>query len=158
MSTLNIDDFDAPLLFRSRPEAIPGDLRPVWRICVILLILHFSSRANKSSLTKIHVLNWALHSKDNQTVLHQIINGERSPDTILVRVEPSLDRAIRFAIGEELIEYVGGKNVKLTLQGDAIVQKIIELENVFTSEKAFLSQIGKSSLTELVVNRLFIQG
>ena len=158
MSTLNFEDFDAPLVFRSRPESIPGDLRPVWRICVILLILELASRGKKSSISKLHVLNWAIRSKENQKVLRQIINGEMSPDSISVRVEPSLDRAVSLAYGEELVEFVGGKNIRLTWQGESAVKKIIGLEDVFLEEKSFLLEIGKSKLTETVVTEFFTEG
>lgn len=158
MFELNLDSFDAPLIFRSRPEAIPGDLRPIWRICTILLILNLASRGGKASLSKVHVLNWAIRSKENQITLRRIMNGEMSPDRISVRVEPSLDRAIALASGENLIEFVGGKNVRLTWQGESAVRKLLDLEDILLDEKSFLLEIGKNKLTEIVVNDLFSEG
>lgn len=158
MPILNLDSFDAPLIFRSRPEAIPGDLRPIWRICTILLILNLASRGGKASLSKVHILNWAIHSKENQMALRKIINGEMSPDRISIRVEPSLDRAVAFAYGEDLIEFVGGKNIRLTWQGESAAKKLVELGNVLIEEKSFLLEIGKIKLTEVVVNELFSEG
>lgn len=158
MSELSLDSFDAPLLFRSRPEAIPGDLRPIWRICIILLILDLASRGGKASLSKVHVLNWAIRSKENQKTLRQIINGDMSPDRISVRVEPSLDRAMALANGENLIEFIGGKNIRLTWQGESAVKKLIDLEDILLEEKSFLFEIGKSKLTEIIVNQLFSEG
>lgn len=158
MYNLNFEDFDAPLVFRSRPEAIPGDLRPIWRICVVLLILELASRGKKSSISKLHVLNWAIRSKENQKVLLQIIEGEIAPDSISIRVEPSLDRAVNLAHGEELIDFVSGKSIRLTWQGENAAKRIIDLENVFLDEKNFLLEVGKGKLTEAVVNDLFTEG
>lgn len=158
MDSLNINKFDVPLIFRSRPESIPGDLRPAWRIGVAILMLHLASRSQKASLGKIHILNWAIQSQDNQISLLKIIDGQLSPDTIIIRVEPSLNRALDLARGEGLIEYVSDKNVQLTSQGRVIASHIMEKTELFVNEKKFLTAIGKNNITEQFVSRLFSGG
>lgn len=158
MTELSFEKLDIPFIFQSRPEAIPGDLRPLWRISIILLILQLASRGGKSSLSKLHVLNWAIRTDENRKELKQVIAGDISPDTIIVRIEPSLNRAIDFARGEGLLEYVTGNRVQLTPQGMIAVNRLLENENLFLEERLFLEELGKNGLTEKVVDRLFSEG
>jgi len=39
---------------------IAAELRPDWKISTLLLILQISSYGGKSSLKRLHVLNWAI--------------------------------------------------------------------------------------------------
>jgi len=158
MNSLDINKFHTPLVFRSRPEAIPGDLRPIWRIGIVILMLHLASRGDKASLAKIHVLNWAIQSKENQNSLLQIIDGKISPDTIIVRIEPSLNRALDYANGEGLIEFISGKNVHLTPQGKVTAHRLMTKDDLLTCEKNFFREIGKSNITEQFVAKLFSEG
>lgn len=158
MTSFDFDNLDTLLVFRSRPEAIPSDFRPIWRICLILLILQLASRSQKSSISKIQILNWAIRSKESRESLLRSIDGKVSPDTIALRIEPSLNRAIDLAQGEGLIEFVNGKNIQLTWHGGNVVKKLLELDSLFTEEKSFLLEIGKSKLTEQTVISLFAEG
>jgi hypothetical protein len=56
---------DIPFIFKSRPSPVPGDLRPTWRIALILLIL-INSRSKKASLRKLHVVSWAARTAVNR--------------------------------------------------------------------------------------------
>src|SRR5690606_16062641 len=100
MASINISDLVEPLIFRSRPEPIPGDLRPLWRIGIILLILDLTSRGGKSTLGRLHVLSWAVRTRETRENLLRVIREEVSPHTLIVRIEPSLNRAIDLALGE----------------------------------------------------------
>ena len=104
MGSITIPELDTPFVFREQPEAIPGDLRPLWRIGLVLLMLHLASRGKKSSFGRLHVLNWALRSERGQEALIGILNRKPFPGTVIVRIEPSLNRAVDFAHGERLVE------------------------------------------------------
>ena len=155
---MDINIFASNITFKSRPESIPGDLRPVWKICVIILMLELASRGQKASLSKLHILNWALQSKENQTNLLNVILGKETPDTIIVRIEPSLNRALNFAKSEGLVDFIAGKNVQLTGQGLRIASLLLERDDTFIDEKTFLREIGKQNITDQFVTRLFSEG
>jgi hypothetical protein len=158
MARISFDDIDSLFIFRARPEAIPGDFRPLWRIFVILLILHLSSRGGKSTIGKLHVLNWAIRTKENRDIFRKIISGDIPPETIIIRIEPSLNRAINLAQGEGLVENVKGNRIRITPRGQKATDKLLAVENLFTYEKSFLEDLGKSTLTEQVIDNLLSNG
>jgi hypothetical protein len=55
-------EIDIPFRFKRKPMPIAAELRPDWKIATLLLILEVSSHAGKSSLMRLHVLNWAIRS------------------------------------------------------------------------------------------------
>ncbi|MCB9431942.1 MAG: hypothetical protein H6668_08150 [Ardenticatenaceae bacterium] len=150
-----IDYFGNNLVFRSRPEAISADFRPLWRMAVVLLILRLASYGNRSTLSRLHVLNWAIHSEKNKDNIRIIISGDLPPDKIMVRIEPSLIRAIELTKGEGLIEYTRGKGIKLTQKGVEAANKVVSEPNLLSEEKLFLQEIGKRKLTEQLINKMF---
>lgn len=149
-----IQILDTPFIFGDRPESIPGDMRPVWRVGLILLLLRMSSRGNKSSIGRIHLLNWAIRSRDNQRVLIDVIEFQLQLDSVIVRIEPSLNRAADFAHGEKLIRKIGGDRLELTMLGTQRADELISDSSVYVAEKTFLAELGKK-LTERIVNILY---
>lgn len=145
---------DTPFIFRGRPEAIPGDLRPLWRVGLVLLMLGLASRGGRSSFARLHVLNWALRTKEGRDALLSVFEGRRDPSVVVVRIEPSLNRAVDFAHGAGLLEKEKGRAISLTEPGKAKVKQILKDEYLFRSERLFLASIGKR-LTEKLVNELF---
>ena len=138
-------------LFKRRPSPLPGDLRPTWRVSLLLLMLLYS-RGQKASLQKLHVLSWALHSEETRELLVKYADGEISKDEIIPRIEPSLNRAISFATAEKLVIVEAGKNLKLEPKGAAAAREL-EAADVFSAEKGFLQRI-KPFLTEQNVKAL----
>jgi len=154
MSRIEIPALDTPFVFNERPECIPGDLRPLWRIGLLLLMLYMASRGKKSSFGRLHVLNWALRSDEGRVALLGILEGRRLPGTVVVRIEPSLNRAVDFALGELLLRKVGGDRVELTSAGEAEAKRILEQDELFVSEREYLGKVHKR-LTERLVSDLF---
>jgi hypothetical protein len=113
---------------------------------LLLLILHYS-RAGKASLQKLHVLNWAARTDGNQSLLLKFVEGVAGKDQIVPRVEPSLNRAINFAVGEGLVTVQSGRNLRLTEKGRMAAQEIDADTQLLTSERAFLQRI-RSFATE----------
>jgi hypothetical protein len=154
MTRLDIPELRTTFIFSSRPEGIPGDLRPLWRVGTILLILLLASRGGKSSLVRLHVLNWAIRTPESQQALRDVIAGQTIPGAVLVRIEPSLSRALDLACGEGLLHRLESGSIELTDQGKLAAEGILAENSVFSQEKRFLKEIGKS-LTETLVKRLF---
>lgn len=153
MKEVDITELNTPFIFRSRPEAIPGDFRPLWRIGILLLILFASSRGGKSSFGRLHVLNWAIRTLENRKTLIDLIEGKIKPDTIIARIEPSLNRAVDLAYGEGLIDRISNR-ISLTPHGLGIARNLYQELDIFREEKQFLEKIGKK-LTEGLVQNIF---
>ncbi len=154
MSRIEIPELDTPFVFNKRPESIPGDLRPLWRIGLLLLMLYVASRGKKSSFGRLHVLNWALRSDEGRDALLGMLEGRLVPGTIVVRIEPSLNRAVDFAHGEGLLKKVGGDRIELTSTGEAEAKRLLKQGELFVSEREYLEQVGKK-LTETLVTKIF---
>jgi len=131
---------DIPFIFKKRPAPVPGDLRPMWRISLILLIL-LHSRSKKASLRKLHVVSWAARSPANRASFVKYSKNEIAKDEIIPRVEPSLNRAIDLARGEGLMTIDGGKNLLLSSTGLLAAEEINRSTECLMEDKRFLAEI-----------------
>jgi len=152
METL-LAHIDIPFIFRERRTPLAGDLRPAWRMSLVLLML-LHSRGKKATLQKLHVLNSACRSAGTRSDFLRYVEGEARKDEIIPRVEPSLNRALNLARGEGLVEVENGKNIKLTASGLELAKKLDAAPDCIKAEKAFLRQVG-SFATEGKIENLF---
>src|ERR1043165_5982080 len=91
---MDIPELRSPFVFRRRPVSIPADLRPAWRIGLILLLLKKCCRQGKTSLTRLHVLSWGFISREGQSQLTAAATGRLAPDSLVIRFEPFLLQAV----------------------------------------------------------------
>src|SRR5580700_1980079 len=129
--------------FKRRPMAIAAELRPDWKMGAMLLILHLSSRGGKSSLRRLHILNWALRSARNRAEFEQVREHQQPLFSFQFRFEPALGRAINLAVGEKLVEWVGGDRLQITAKGRRWITDVMKDDSVMYQEREFLSRIGK---------------
>lgn len=142
--------------FTSRPTPVPGDLRINWRLAVILLMLE-SSRAKKASLAKLHLLNDAVRSTQSLDRLRNILSESGGLFGWHMRVEPAFGRAIDFAVGEKLTEWVRTaqrSGLQLTKQGTAAAAAIAKVDDVLTEEKEFFNGVAKQVSEDFVTKVL----
>ena len=149
-----VPELDAAFIFRRRPVALPGDLRPTWRIGLLVLLLSRCCRQQRSSLTRMHVLNWAARSEVNHADLTALIAGRLPPDQLIVRFDPACNRAIDFAIGEGLLKRVDGSRIELTESGKALAEEISKDSEVYVTEKKLAGAI-KQKVSETLVDNIF---
>lgn len=154
MGDFAIPELDTPFLFRPLPEAIPGDLRPMWRIGALLLILHLASRGGQSSFGRLHVLSWALRDRQHRAMFGRLLAGDVAPDAIVVRIEPALNQAVTLAHAERLIELLDGRKARLTVSGEAAARSLAATESLFEAERGFLTSLGKRVTEKLVRENL----
>lgn len=151
---IDIPELHVPFLFRARPVAIPGDLRPGWRIGFLVLALKNCCRDQRTSLARLHVLSWGFRSAGARKELQAAIENRLSPDSLVVRFEPFLVQAVDFAIGEGLIRRVGGRKIELTANGLILAEELEAEEEAYVVEKRFMSTI-RTKVTEGLVKRMF---
>jgi hypothetical protein len=149
-----IPELDTPILFKRRPLSLPEDLRPSWRIGLLVLLLSSCCRGARSSRARLHVLSWGIRTDQTQAEVKAAIKGNLNPRALIVRFDPFLDRALDFAIGEGLIKPDGGKTVVLTASGKELAEEISKSDDLFVPEKAFVKAIGLH-VTEKLVNEMF---
>ena len=131
-------------VFRRRPFSIPADLRPLWRISLVILILRKCCQRQRSHLRRLHVLNWACSSPENRDEFVALLDGQILPDSIIVRYEPWLDRAIELAEGEGLLSRHGAV-VELTPEGMEMASQIMADNRILAPEKEFLEVVGRKA-------------
>ncbi|MBL0175138.1 MAG: hypothetical protein IPP94_07730 [Ignavibacteria bacterium] len=148
-----LTNIDIPFMFRQRPTPLAGDLRPAWRMSLVLLILHHS-RGKKATLQKLHVLNSACHSLNTRRAFLNYVHGKVQKYEIIPRIEPSLNRALNLLRGEGLVEIEKGKNIILTPVGLTLSNQLVELSDCLELEKTFLQAI-ESFATEGRIGDLF---
>jgi hypothetical protein len=144
--------------FRRRPMAIAAELRPDWKIAILLLILNISSHAGKSSLKRLHILNWALRSAKHRAEFEQVREHQHPLFSFQFRFEPALARAINLAVGEGLVEWVGGNRLKITPKGKRWIAEILKDDSIMRDERQFLARIGKTITEPLASEMIAVKG
>lgn len=142
------------LSFTQRPIPIPADYRPMYKIALIVLTLRICCRAETSNLLKLHLFSWALSSDINASKLKEYVTSNFKTDFSVWSIEPALNRALQYAIAENICEVVNGKNYKLTEKGYQFFQMINTDTELFDKEKSFLNFIGKSKITDSRINAM----
>jgi len=142
--------------FKIEPMSIPAEMRPLHKIGLILLFLKLNSTASTSSILKIQFLNWVLKSKDLKARLINETNGKESTyELSVVHHDPAVNRAVQYAIAENLISLEKTGKIKLTDSGLNIADKMIADEGIFIEEKGYLKKLGKRVSEVKVKNVLF---
>ena len=98
-----LDSIRADFVFHLRPVALPADLRPEWRISVLIMAMSKCGRAGKMSLKKAHVVNWAVRDQSTRDTFLRMISGNRQLEDVVVRFDPAFNRALDLAAGEGLV-------------------------------------------------------
>ena len=161
------DLFEVPFTFTVRPRPIACELRPVWRLHVLMLILD-QCWGGQASMEQLHVLNWAARTRESRQAFLEFLAGRRTPSQIIVRYDPSLNRAVHFAFAEELVvrrevqrTLNGGTagnsppyRVIIAPKGRKILDQIQDMEDCFVDLKQFLSAIPQK-VTQRQVEMLF---
>lgn len=76
-----LEDFAAPFVFDEQPTTLPADLRPTWRVALLTVTLR-TCRGGRSSLQRLHVLNWALRSAEGIDELRRVLQGMLPQETL----------------------------------------------------------------------------
>jgi hypothetical protein len=142
-----------PFTFRRKPISLPAELRPDWKMATLLLILRIASHGSKSSLKRLHVMNWATRSPKFRAEFESALMKPLPLFGLSVRFEPAFSRAIDLAVGEGFVNWVEGNRLKLQPKGARWVDKIIEQEDIMRTEREFLSAM-KGKFTEQAASRL----
>lgn len=139
-----------PFYISERKEFISCELRPIWRISLLLLILKMLGRGNKASRNKVQLANWAIKdSRHLDSYLQYCSNKNQRP---FINLDPALDKAIDYALHSQLVT-IGDDKITLTEQGVTAALKI-EKQDVFQIEKEKFKKI-KSQLSEDKVKKAF---
>lgn len=145
------DILNTPFTFTKRKNFSPCDTRPLWKSCLIVLVLGITGKDNSASLKKILTANWIIKKGDHLTSFMKWAgkNNKKRPN---VRLEPSIDRIINILVSNRIVFKTEGK-ITLTQIGEELFSELGD-ENIFIQEKTSLTK-AKRHLSEAAVKRLF---
>lgn len=129
--------------FTQRSVNIPGDFRTGWRLSVLTLLLA-KGRSRALTLPHLHVLWWAVRTVTSRSLFLKWFEGDKHPDELLVRFDPSLTATVDLAYGQGLAERTQSGLIKLTATGFALANAVKDDSAVLVTEKEFLSRLPNS--------------
>lgn len=137
-------DIRADFTFTVRAEPLPGDLRPDWRIALILIMIMGCGWRGSMALKKLHLVCSAASSAPSRGLLLRMLDGVRNLDDVPLRIDPSLNRAIDYAIAEGLLAAsVKSKTLSLEVlpHGKEFYDKVMAAIDCMEQEKRFADQL-----------------
>ena len=141
------------IIFSQKKISIPTDLRPMYKISLILMMLKINGYSKKLSYLQIQYLNWVIKHKEKIEKLN-LSNDELPFDNI--RLDPFIDIAIEYSIGENLIKLTKQGKLELSVKAEVFINKIIK-EKLLKDEYTILKDIGSRKITDEKI-RLMIGG
>ncbi|RNA68795.1 hypothetical protein [Alteribacter keqinensis] len=149
-----VEPEEIPYSFTKKPISISPNYRPIFKIAQLLLILKYCCRSNTSSLTRLHFFSWLLTNIED----FRNINADNldSYNLLFWRTEPSLNRALNYAVGERLIIFSNGK-YSLANKGEEFLLYLNKDIEILKDHKDFLDRFQKK-ISERKVEELLKKG
>ncbi|AKC64629.1 MULTISPECIES: hypothetical protein [Bacillus] len=137
--------------FNRKKIPISPELRPIYRISQIILVMELSSTMKTASLLKLQLFNWGLQNEERYERLFKL---KETKDFPIIRFDPFLNRALNYGVAMQVFSFnVKTGKFSLTEKGELLAQKILK-GDVFSKEKVFLKTI-KKSLSDKYILQLF---
>lgn len=125
----------------NKPYPISIEMRPLWRICLIIISIIVVSGAKKYlDVKKVNILVWILIRKNKWEEYEEYLLG-RSPEIPLVSVDTATYKAVQFSIIKEFVKLESGR-LYITEKGEELFSILIE-NGIMSEEIDFLEQMGK---------------
>lgn len=128
------------ITFESQTIDVTADLRPRWMVCAVVLILAICGRGRRASRQKVHALVWSLLSERTRRNFTALLDGSAAPDSLSVRFDPTVNRALDLSIGLSLVRKHEGDRVELTDSGGALAASLRE-SGILAAETLYLEAI-----------------
>ena len=139
--------------FRRGPTSVPPDIRPEWRIPLLLMMVR-RCRGQVASREQLHVLNSAVLSAGSRRALMAALDGRMATRSPALQFEPAFDRAIDRAVGLGLLTTNPRGRMALTDLGHSIADTVDSDERLFTSERELLATLPRSLSQRAIGNAL----
>ncbi len=138
------------LRFSRKKTSVIPELRPMYKVGKLLLILKLCCSGGKASLLKLHLFNWAMLEPERLKTLQ--LSAERKNLLLGVwGIDPSLNMALCYATSEGLLSRTANGAYKLTPKAESFISGA-DLMNLFDTEVNELNIIAKK-ITETMVTQ-----
>ena len=142
--------FQKDIIFHSRPIAVPYNYRISYKVSLVCLIISLCCLRGGCSSAKLHMINVAIHDLSVQKGIERLIQGKYFSVSIPLRFDPSINRAINYALNDNLILRQANGNYRLTHKGKSLVDKIKKDNDLLITEKNYLNFL-RYRLTEDII-------
>ncbi len=139
------------IVFNAKPDAVPYNCRISYKVSQLCLIMRLCGRGDVCSLVKLHMISYALISRKNMKQLIEFAEGTGSMP--IVRFDPSVNKALMYAIAYGLVEQQQTAKYKLTNRGHQLAEQIKLAGDLMVIEIDNLNTLAKK-LTETKVNEI----
>ena len=134
-----------------KPFPVSIEMRPLWRICLIIIsIIAVSGDKKYLDAKKVNILVWMLIRKNKWEEYENYLLG-RTLDIPLVSVDTATFKAVEFSIAKKFVKLESGR-LYITECGEELFSVLIN-NDIMGEEIGFLEQLGKK-LTDNKVNGL----
>jgi len=134
-----------------KPYPLPIEMRPLWRICLIVISLAVVSRDKRYlDVKKINILVWMLIRPSRWGEYKSFLHN-RSKNIPLISVDTAMYKAVEYALAKELVTLDSGR-LHMTKYSDELYSILIE-NRIMDAELDFLFDNGKR-LTDRKVKEL----
>ena len=147
---LNAYEIKTDIIFEPKAEAVPYNYRISYKVSLLCLIMSKSCGRKGCSTIKMQIISHASASQRAQKELLSLLNY--SEGVCIIRFDPSINRAIHFALVSQVMYRQGNGLYKLTEKGKLLVKKIDADESLLSNEKEFLTLLS-TRLTEEIIER-----
>ena len=128
-------------LISDKSYPVPIEMRPLWRICLIIMSIAVVSGEKKYlDSKKVNILVWMLIRKRRWEEYENYLLG-RTNDIPLVSVDTATYKAVEFSIAKGFVLLKDGR-VHLTDNGQ-VLQEILVNNEIMQDEMNFLHEVGK---------------
>lgn len=134
------------IIFDAKNDAVPYNYRISYKIAQLCLILFTNCGKGGCSLIKLHMISMAMCTNKDMT---KILNfAEDSSQTYtLIRFDPAVNRAVKYALADNIIYQQANGYFKLTEKGRTFANSIKKDAELMVREKSFLDKLS-NKLTE----------
>ena len=129
------------IIFDAKPDAVPYNYRISYKVSVICLLIHKCCGRRGCSLIKMHIIASALSDSRFYNKLMKLLNSHLYYEFI-VRFDPALNRALEYALSDELIVQQGNGAYKLSAKGRELAKMIDDDKEILKNEKIILDDIS----------------
>lgn len=145
------------IVFNAKPDAVPYNYRISYKIGQLCLILAICGGRKSCSYLKLHMIAIGL---SNDAEMYKILKFSESTMALytLVRFDPAVTRAIRYAVSDGLIKQLASGSFQLTTKGKEFVMLIQKDDNLLVREKRLLHQLSTKLSEEKIKNLIDIWG
>lgn len=140
------------IVFDAKPDAIPFNYRISYKVSLICMIIKVCCGRRGCSLVKMHMIATAVSDREYEEKLKRYLQTQIL-GTFVIRFEPSLNRALEYALADGFIAQQVNGTYKLIDRGKVLVKEIQNDDTIFRYEKKVLEEI-QCDLTEEKIKSL----